>query len=1083
MTSQTGVTAVKSAQVSLQEGSGPDGRGSASPRIYMLNPLLAGPISEWGRWLDRAAALGFTHVLTAPLFAGPSLLLPKAFDRVHPALGWTASAEDALRLFAEACRARRLAPLLDVYPSQVAAEGSLGQGHPALFRQSEAGRSLDPRRYGPAAEAAEARWDEAAAALGTFWSQWLANWQNAGIAGFRLDLQAIPTAVLPGFVEQLRADIQALLLGWTPGLTREAMVALEGRGLDFVFSSLPWWDFRSDWLWEEATVLRRVAPAIAAVEAPYGERLGATVGDLLLLPAAQRRNLRFAAAFGDGLLVPMGFEASETRRWDPRRDSPADDALDPSLAAEIRAANRLSDSGTPRILSSPDATALAFVRSEADLRYADRATLTIVNTALRRRVTATLAPLIAATGGRFEAQGFDAGTVLTLEPAELRTVTLRAHAPVALERPPLTNTAKRAADEAKRIGIERITPSIDDGRFPAKRIAGEDVTVEADILCDGHDQLGVALRWRRVGDQAWSETRMRLVNNDRWRASFPLVQVGLYEFVVQAWRDAFATFRDELAKKHNAGVDVSVELIEGRHLIADAGTPLAAIADQLHAADLGTQIALLLSVDVAKLMMAADPRPFAVSSGVIPVDADRIEGRFASWYEIFPRSMSDDPDRHGTFRDVERHLPRIRDMGFDVLYFPPIHPIGRSNRKGRNNVLNAAEGDVGSPYAIGSEEGGHDAIHPELGTLEDFQHLRDAAAEHGLELAIDFAIQCSPDHPWLREHRGWFAWRPDGSIKYAENPPKKYQDIVNVDFYAKGAVPDLWVALAEVVLFWCKQGVRIFRVDNPHTKPFPFWEWLIAEVRAQYPGTQFLAEAFTRPKIMNRLGKIGFSQSYTYFTWRNTRAELEEYLTTLTQGPEAEFFRPNFFVNTPDINPVFLQTTGRAGHLIRAALAATLSGLWGVYSGFELCEATPLPGREEYLDSEKYQVRAWDWNRPGNIVGEITALNRIRRQNPALQSHLGLTFLPSDNDQIMIYEKATPDRSNVVIVAVNLDPQSLQAANTEIPFYKWGVPDDGTLAVADLIAGRTLAWSGKWQRMTLDPVFPFALWRVQSETN
>jgi starch synthase (maltosyl-transferring) len=1083
MTSQTGVTAVKSALVSLQEGSGPEARGAISPRIYMLNPLLAGRLSDWGRWLDRAAALGFTHVLTAPLFAGPSLLLPDDFDRVHPALDWSGSAEDALRMFAEACRARGLTPLLDVYPSHVAAEGSLGQGHPALFQAGEASRSLDPRRYGPAAEAAEARWGEAAEELAVFWSQRLASWQNAGIAGFRLVLEAIPPAVLPGFVGRLRAAIQAALLGWTPGLPRDAVMALEGRGLDFVFSSLPWWDFHSDWLWEEAAVLRRVAPAIAAVEAPYGARLGATVGDLVLLPPAQRRTLRFAAAFGDGLLMPMGFEASETRPWDPRRDSPAEYDLDPSLAADIQAANRLGDSGTPRILSSPDATALAFVRSDADLRYAERATLTIVNTALRRRSIAALAPLITASGGRFEAEGLEPGAVLTLEPAELRMVALQAHPPLTLQRPPLARSAKLAAAEENRIGIERVTPSVDGGRFPAKRIAGEEVTVEADVLCDGHDQLGVALRWRRVGDESWREVRMHLVNNDRWRASFPLQQVGLYEFVVEAWRDAFATFRDEISKKHKAGVDVSVELIEGRHLIADAGPSLATTAECLRSADLSGQIALLLSADVANLMMAADPRPFAVRSSVIPIDADRIESRFASWYEIFPRSMSDDPDRHGTFRDVERHLPRIRDMGFDVLYFPPIHPIGRSNRKGRNNVLNAEEGDVGSPYAIGSKEGGHDAIHPALGTLADFQHLRDAAAAHGLELALDFAIQCSPDHPWLSEHRGWFAWRPDGSIKYAENPPKKYQDIVNVDFYAKEAVPELWVALAEVVLFWCMQGVRIFRVDNPHTKPFPFWEWLIAEVRAQYPGTQFLAEAFTRPKIMNRLGKIGFSQSYTYFTWRNTRTELEEYLTTLTQGQEAEFFRPNFFVNTPDINPVFLQTTGRAGHLIRAALAATLSGLWGVYSGFELCEATPLPGREEYLDSEKYQLRAWDWDRPGNIVAEITALNRIRRQNPALQSHLGLTFLPSDNDQIMVYEKATPDRSNVIIIAVNLDPHNFQSANTEIPFYKWGVPDHGSLPVADLIAGQSLTWVGKWQRMTLDPVFPFALWRVQPETN
>jgi starch synthase (maltosyl-transferring) len=1077
MTSQTGVAALKSALVSLDTG-----RAVANPRIYMIHPLLAGPLSGWGRWLDRAADLGFTHVLTAPIFAGPSLLLAEDFDHVHPALGWTGSAEDALRHFAQACRARGLTPLLDVYPSQVASGGRLAADHPTLFRAGEAGRSLDPRRYGPAAEAAPAQWPEAATDLGAFWAQWLALWQNAGIAGFRLPLAAVAAPALGGFIRQLRAEIQAALLGWTPGLPRAAMMALEGTGLDFVFSSLPWWDFRADWLWEEATVLRHVAPAIAAVEVPYEARLGASVGDLGLLPAAQRRILRFAAAFGDGLLMPMGFEASETRAWDPRRDIPADYALEPTLAAEIKAANGLGAAGVPRILSSPDAAVLAFVRSEADLRTADQATLTIVNTALRRRTTAALAPLIATIGGRFGAAEAGPETTIALEPGELRMIALQPRAPVALERPPLRTTAWRAAEEWRRIGIERITPSIDDGRFAPKRIAGEIVTVAADILCDGHDQLGVALCWRMVGAERWSETRMRLAGNDRWQASFPLHQVGPHEFMVEAWRDGFATFRDELSKKHNAGVDVSVEMIEGRHLIADAGAPLAAVSARLTAADMNGQIALLLSADVAALMAEADPRPFAVRSAVMPLDADRIESRFASWYEIFPRSMSDDPDRHGTFRDVERHLPRIRDMGFDVLYFPPIHPIGQANRKGRNNVLGAAEGDVGSPYAIGSEAGGHDAIHPELGTLADFQHLRDAAAAHGLELALDFAIQCSPDHPWLREHRGWFAWRPDGSIKYAENPPKKYQDIVNVDFYASGAVPDLWVALAEVVLFWCAQGVRIFRVDNPHTKPFPFWEWLIAEVRAQYPGTQFLAEAFTRPKIMNRLGKVGFTQSYTYFTWRNTRAELEEYLTTLTQGPEADFFRPNFFVNTPDINPVYLQTSGRAGHLIRAALAATLSGLWGVYSGFELCEATPLPGREEYLDSEKYQIRAWDWDRPGNIVAEITALNRIRRQNPALQSHLGVTFLPSDNDQVIVYEKATPDRSNVVVVAVNLDPYNFQAANTEIPFYTWGVPDHGSLGVADLMAGRRLTWTGKWQRVTLDPVLPFALWRVQPET-
>ena len=426
-------------------------------------------------------------------------------------------------------------------------------------------------------------------------------------------------------------------------------------------------------------------------------------------------------------------------------------------------------------------------------------------------------------------------------------------------------------------------------------------------------------------------------------------------------------------------------------------------------------------------------------------------------------------------------------MGFDVLYFPPIHPIGTRNRKGRNNSLIALDDDPGSPYAIGSEDGGHDALHPQLGTFEDFQRMREAALEHGLEIALDFAIQCSPDHPWLREHPGWFAWRPDGSLRYAENPPKKYEDIVNVDFYGQGKRGDaptaLWSALRDVVLAWVEQGVRIFRVDNPHTKPLPFWEWMIGEVRARYPDTIFLSEAFTRPKVMYRLAKVGFSQSYTYFTWRETKQEFIDYLTELTapsgaSGPR-DFFRPNFFVNTPDINPVFLQRSGRAGFLIRAALAATLSGLWGVYSGFELCEATPVPGKEDYLDSEKYQLRAWDWNRPGNIIAEITALNRIRRENPALHTHLNVLFENAFDPNILYFAKATDDLSNVLLVAINLDPYGVHEADFEIPLWRWNRPDDATVEVTDLLDGHRFAWQGKYQHMRLDPgTNPYAIWRV-----
>jgi starch synthase (maltosyl-transferring) len=426
-----------------------------------------------------------------------------------------------------------------------------------------------------------------------------------------------------------------------------------------------------------------------------------------------------------------------------------------------------------------------------------------------------------------------------------------------------------------------------------------------------------------------------------------------------------------------------------------------------------------------------------------------------------------------------------------VLYFPPIHPIGHINRKGPNNALRAEPGDVGSPYAIGGEEGGHDAIHPQLGTLEDFRRLVAAAHANGLEIALDFAVQCAPDHPWLKQHPDWFRWRPDGSLRYAENPPKKYEDIVNPDFYAPAALPGLWQALRDVVQFWIDQGARIFRVDNPHTKPMPFWRWMIADIRDRHPDVLFLAEAFTRPKVMYRLAKCGFTQSYTYFTWRDTKQELTEYLTELSAPPVSDFFRPNFFVNTPDINPVFLQTSGRAGFLIRAALASMLSGLWGMYSGYEICESVPLPGREEYLDSEKYEIRVRDFDAPGNIVGEITALNRIRRAHPALQTHLGVQFFTVFNDQILLFGKRAPGGAQdsdaetaprtdeMILVAVSLDPHNVQEADFELPLWEFGQPDHGALDATDLMRGHRFTWHGKIQHVRLDPAdLPFAIWQV-----
>ena len=639
-----------------------------------------------------------------------------------------------------------------------------------------------------------------------------------------------------------------------------------------------------------------------------------------------------------------------------------------------------------------------------------------------------------------------------------------------------------------RIVIESTSPVLDNGQFAVKATQGRTVEVTTNVFTDGHDQLAVRLHWRRAEEDVWSTTPMTFLGNDSWRGQFGVPLQGRYVFCIEAWIDRFASFCHELEKKHQAGVPVSLELQEGRVLVQQAiertqdalKAQLQALLVQLAGLLETEQVALFLHESSAHLMAQAQYHAYVSLSPEYPVDVERPLAEFASWYELFPRSMTNDPARHGTFNDVIDRLPMIHDMGFDVLYFPPIHPIGRRHRKGPNNSLQAGPDDPGSPYAIGSEEGGHEAIHPQLGTRDDFRRLVQAAASHGLEIALDFAIQCSQDHPWLTQHPGWFNWRPDGTIRYAENPPKKYQDIVNVDFYAPDAIPSLWLALRDIVLGWVQEGVKLFRVDNPHTKPLPFWQWLIADVRSAHPEVIFLAEAFTTPAMMARLGKVGYSQSYTYFTWRNTKAELTQYFTELNQSPLRECFRPNFFVNTPDINPRFLQESGRAGFLIRAALATMGSGLWGMYSGFELCESAALPGREEYLDSEKYQIRPRDFTAPDNIVAEIAQLNRIRRQNPALHTHLGVTFYNAWNDNILYFGKRSADGSNWVLVAINLDPHHVQEAHFELPLWEMGLPDDAATRGEDLMSGHRWTWYGKTQWTRLDPaVQPFGIWRIK----
>jgi starch synthase (maltosyl-transferring) len=638
-----------------------------------------------------------------------------------------------------------------------------------------------------------------------------------------------------------------------------------------------------------------------------------------------------------------------------------------------------------------------------------------------------------------------------------------------------------------RIAIEGVTPQIDGGRFAAKRAEGDRLVVEADVFCDGHEVLGAAVLVRSP-DGSSVETPMRPLGNDRWSVEITFDQVGRHSYTIVAWRDLFSTWRDEVVKKREAGRPVSLEIEEGRKLLGAAAqsaseheaASLKRFVDHFEGSEQEAErLELLLSADVAELMTHAAPRTSLTRYDKdLEIWVDRRAAVFSAWYELFPRSQSGDGKRHGTFDDVIARLPYVRDLGFDVLYLTPIHPVGRTNRKGRNNALSAGPADPGSVYAIGAEEGGHDAIHAELGTMDDFGRLVAAARDHGLEIALDFAIQCSPDHPWIKDHPEWFDWRPDGTIKFAENPPKRYEDIVNVHFY-RDAFPSIWYALRDVVLFWVEHGVHIFRVDNPHTKPFPFWEWLIAEVHERDPNVIFLSEAFTRPKLMKRLAKLGFTQSYTYFTWRNTKAELIEYMTELTTSEQREYFRPNFFANTPDINPIPLQTSGRAGFQARLLLAATLAGNYGIYSGFELCEATPLPDKEEYLNSEKYELKAWDWDRPGNIRDDIALINRLRREHPALQQLFNLRFYNAWNDQIIYYGKWTDDKRDFILVAVNLDPHTSQGAHFEVPLWEFGLADEAAIDVEDLVTGGRFSWTGKVQHMLIDPhQRPYQIWRL-----
>jgi len=637
------------------------------------------------------------------------------------------------------------------------------------------------------------------------------------------------------------------------------------------------------------------------------------------------------------------------------------------------------------------------------------------------------------------------------------------------------------APSQARVIIEDLKPEINGGRFPIKRVIGERVVVEADIFTDGYDSISALLLYRKENDPEWAETPMEPLDNDRWRGSFAVAELGRYRYTVLAGVDHFKSWQQDLTKKFQADQENLIELLIGVQLITEASQratkrerqKMGEWVSTLQSKQIAEQakVQLALSEELSEFMDKYPDRRFATTyPKELAVVVDREKARFSTWYEMFPRSCAPESERHGTFEGCEARLPYIAAMGFDVLYLPPIHPIGQTHRKGRNNNPVANPDDPGTPWAIGSEEGGYKSVHPQLGTLEDFQSFVAKARKYNIEIALDIAFQCSPDHPYVKKHPEWFRWRPDNTVQYAENPPKKYEDIYPFEFETENW-QELWEELKSIVLFWIEQGVRIFRVDNPHTKPFRFWEWLIDDIKMSHPDVIFLSEAFTRPKVMHQLAKLGFTQSYTYFAWRNTKWELTQYFTELTQTEVREYFYPNLWPNTPDILTEYLQLGGRSAFMTRLVLAATLGANYGIYGpAFELCENRPRePKSEEYLNSEKYEIKNWDIARSESLKDFIARVNQIRRENPALHRDWSLRFHEIDNEQLICYSKRTDDLSNVVLVVVNLDPHYTQSGWVEFPLEELGIDPQKPYQMHDLLSDARYLWQGSRNYVELNP--------------
>jgi starch synthase (maltosyl-transferring) len=1080
------------------------------PRVYNLFPTLAGPMARWTEHFDRIAAMGFNWVYVNPIHVpggSGSLYAVADYYRLNPLLRGSDERTDAeiVRDMVGAARERGLAIMLDLVVNHTANDSPLVDAHPSWYVRGDSGEVVAPSAVDPDDPEKVTVWGDLAeldygseparSELIAYFSEVVRHYVQLGVRGFRCDAAyKVPPAAWTAIIAAARAFRRdTLFAAETLGCTVEEVAALGGAGFDYLFNSSKWWDFQAPWLLEQYDAFRRVAPSIAFPESHDTPRLA---GEFGAQPAADieaeyRFRYLFAAFFSSGVMLPMGYEYGFTRKLDVVTTRPSDwEAPRFDLTSYVAGVNAmkaaspaLNDEGPERLLGA-GAGAIALLREDA--ASGDLA-LALINHQSARAVEVDPSRLRAALGGAPRDVTPDDRAEA---PSDTETIRLGPHDMRVFRRDgDATNAVNGTAPPSavlRPVVIENVTPLVDGGRYALKRVAGERVTVEADVFREGHGAISAFLSYRKAGDSEWRETPLAPLGNDRWRGAFVPPGIGTYEYAVEGRPDAFASWRGDAAATRAAGQALGLGLTEGRALVAaalarargEAATKLASLLDEIdRAADDDVRADLLLRDELASAVAGAPDRTNSTrSEPAFRVAVERSAAGFSAWYELFVRSQGTTPAVHGTFADAERRLPDIAAMGFDVVYLAPIHPIGHAFRKGRNNALDLGPGDPGSPWAIGNADGGHTAVEPALGTLADFERFVAAANARGLEVALDYALQCSPDHPFVADHPEWFSFRADGSIRYAENPPKKYQDIVNFNWEGADARA-LWEALRDVVLFWIGRGVRIFRVDNPHTKPFAFWEWMIADVRARHPDTIFLAEAFTRPKVMYELAKRGFSQSYTYFTWRNTKDELTAYVEELAHGAPADFYRPHFWPNTPDILPPILQTGGRPAFRMRLVLAATLSSLYGIYSGYELCENAALPGREEYADSEKYEIKVRDWNAAGNIKDEIATVNRIRRENPALHDWRNVRFYRADDPEVIFYGKRAGD--NVILVAVNLDPFAARDALLWLPTGELGIADDEAYDVEELLSRTSHRWTGSAHHWRLDPrTNPAAIFRL-----